>query len=552
MDYIRRACQLKTLELLFLSVFLLVLGSCSSAPKKDEDKADPATQQMEEVKSKKETSTKLPEEEQVERMSDLPVVEPIPQWLNVDRRFAPRQAEGDPYIHAFFDFLPFPERKDLKINFVAVTPTKSRFAYGVDMHSGQYYKKYNLCSQNDVWKSYRGSISTPPYTKGFVPRMLDQLGDPLKVVVFGALKYFPKFNPRSPVSQRVKVVGGVIEQYCEYYPCSFRSQWMSRLVLIAVNDQDPKYAKVNSISDLKKMMKWDKFKAHMENLPGRLIRGLEQKPAFRISGSVNAEDAFDYALTKGHQFKFDQLAKLRSGCHKLYDHIWRGAQQLRKNIKLGRSRRQLSKLRTDSLVVNMKESIFKDNLEKVEEVEAELAKDDSPIEGFSNFDDYFMNFYSKYSRRYLTCNRFVRVSSVRADIDRHWFFAYLTAFMQLERIGYIYHCPRRAWVKNPFLANGKRQFDTAKMKKGCRSEDLERSFDSAVTILQGLRKSLLPHYFYKQYDHGIGGTHQRIYSWVFSNGKMPACKAELKKINKGVGFPNDVSWKPFHPYTLGI
>ena len=507
--------------------------------------------QMGKIKSKKETSSEAPQEELTERMSDLPIVEPIPQWLNVNRRFAPRQGEGDPYIHAFFDFLPFPEPKDLKINFVALTPTKSRFAYGVDLHSGQYFKKHNLCSQNDIWKSYRGNITTPPYTEGFVPRMLNQLGDPLKVIVFGDLKYFPKFNPRSPVSQRVKVVGGVIEQYCEYYPCSIRSQWMSSLVLIAVNDQDPEYTNVNSISDLRKVMKWSKLKAHMENLPGRLIRGQEQKPAFRISGSVNGKDAFDYALSKGHHFKFDKLKKLRSGCHKLYDHIWRGAQKLRQNIKLKRSKGELSNLRSDSMVVNINESIFKNNLEKNNK-DDDLANVDLPIKGFSQFDDYFMNFYRKYSRRYLTCNRFVRVSSVRADIDRHWFFAYLTAFMQLERIGYVYHCPRQAWIKNPFLANGKRQFDTNKMKKNCRSEDLERSFDSAVTILQGLKKSLLPHYFYKQYDHGIGGTHQRIYSWIFSNGKMPACKAALNKINETVGFPIDISWKPFHPYTLSL
>lgn len=553
MDYIRRACQLKFHKLLTLIVTLFFVASCSAPQKKEDELTQaPGEKQIEDVKSKKETSTKLPEEENVERMSDLPVVEPIPQWLNVDRRFAPRLSEGDPHTHAFFDFLPFPEYKDRKINFVAITPLKSRFFYGLDLHSGQIYKKYNLCEQSDVWKSYRGNISTPPYTIGIVPRILDQLGDPLKIVVFGGLKYFPKYNPRKPLSQRVKVVGGVIEQYCEYYPCSYRNQWMSRLVLVAINDKDPKFAKVDSLSDLKKIMKWNKFKANMENLGGRLIRGQEQKPAFRISGSVNAEDAFNYALTKGTQFKFDQLASLRKGCHKLYDHLWRGSLKLRKNISKGLSRRQLNKLRSNSLVVDMKKSIFKDDIKDIEKVEKDLAEDDGAIEGFANFDDYFMDFYSKYSRRYLTCHRFVRVSSVRGNIDRHWFFSYLTAFMQLERIGYVYHCPRRAWVQNPFLANGKRQFNPARMKKNCSSEDLERAFDGAVTILQGLRKSLLPHYFYKQYDHGIGGTHQRIYSWIFSNGKMPACQAELKKVNKQVGFPNDVTWKPFHPYTLDI
>ena len=554
MDYIRRACQLKTLKLFFVCLILSAIASCSSKPPKKDDPevGDPGIQQIEEVDSKKEGSTKIPEEETIERMSNLPVVEPIPQWLNVDRRFAPRQEEGDPYIHAFFDFLPFPEPKDLKINFVALTPAKSRFFYGMDLHSGQLYKKYNLCEQNDVWKSYRGTISTPPYTEGFIPRILDQLGDPLKVVVFGDLRYFPKFDPRNPVSQRVKVVGGVIEQYCEYYPCSFRSQWMSRLVLVAVNDKDPRFEKVNSLSDLKKLVKWDKFKANMENLPGRLIRGKEQKPAFRISGSINAEEAFSYALSKGHQFKFDQLAKLRNGCHKLYDHVWRGALNLRKNIQRGRSRRQLNKLRSDSLVVNMKKSIFKDDVKSIEKVEEELEKDKGPEEGFNDFDDYFMDFYNKYSKRFLTCHRFVRVSSVRSNIDRHWFFSYLTSFLQLERIGYVYHCPRRAWVENPFLASGNRQFNTTQMKKDCTSEDLERAFDGSVTIMQGLRKSLLPHYMYKQYDHGIGGTHQRIYSWIFSNGKMPACDDELKKINREVEFPNDVSWKPFHPYTLDL
>ncbi|MCO4794378.1 MAG: hypothetical protein KC493_11730 [Bacteriovoracaceae bacterium] len=533
---------------LVIAIFFSISSCSSKSKKKNEELPLNITDDVDTSKESTENVEKVPETVTVEREKGLPIVEAIPQWLNVDRRFSPRDREGDPLIHAFFDFLPFPELKDKKINFVALTPVKSKFAYSLDLHSGQIYKKFNMCNQKDVWKSYRGSLSSVPYTEGFVPRMLDQLGEPLKIVVFGNLRYLASFDPKTPVSQRVRVVGGVIEQYCEYYPCAFRNQWQSRLVLVGVNHKDPKFEKIDSLTDLKKTIKWSKFKAYMENMGGRLIRGKEQKPAYRISGSINANDAFNYALKKGHHFKFDELAKLRKGCHKLYDHMWRGAEKLRKNIKHGRSTRNTSKLRSESLVVDIKKSIFKDK-KKSNDGDEKLS---GPVEGFTDFEDYFMDFYKNYSKRYLTCHRFVRVSSVRGNIDRHWFFAFMTSFLELERIGFTYHCPKRAWLANPYLANGKRQFDLIRMKKSCRSEDLERAFDGSITILQGLRKSLMPHYFYKQYDDGIGSTHQRIYSWIYSTGKMPACKAELKKLNSEIGFPVDVNWKPFHPYTLDI
>jgi hypothetical protein len=481
--------------------------------------------------------------------SDVPVVEPIPQWLKVEPRFAHRSEEGYYTTHTFFDFIPFPDLKSNKVNFVLLTPEGSPFGYDVNIHSGQIYKRHQYCPQTDIWKSTSNEINLPPFSEGFIPRILDQLGDPLRIVVYGDKKYLSNSTPEKPLSQRVRVVGGIIQQYCENFPCSRRSEWLSRLVLVAVNHLDSSYKDVTTISQLKKKINWGEFKAFIENGYGRLQRGKDERPAFRLFGAIGANAAFKYALKKGHLFKFDEMKKLRNGCHRLYDHIWKQVKYLRENLdKKEFIGSRSGKLDTRSLIVDVKKSIFLNKDKKGKKYTKEEL--DAGPKGPTSFKKLFKEFYSNYSQRYFTCNEFVRSSNALKNKDRHWFFAYLEAFMSLEELGYIYHCGKRVWIRNSFLANGKRQYDKKLMKNGCSNTDLETSFDTAITLLSSLKKGNYPHYFYSMYDQGHGGSHNRLYSWVKSNGKNISCKTKRIDYRNEAFFPPDINWKYFHQRGL--
>ncbi|MBT7608399.1 MAG: hypothetical protein HN576_01500 [Bacteriovoracaceae bacterium] len=483
------------------------------------------------------------------RSSEIRTVEPIPQWLKVAPRFAHRSEEGYYATHAFFDFIPLPDLNSSKINFVLLTPEGSRYGYDINLHSGQIYKRHKYCPQTDTWKSTSTEINLPPYSEGFVPRILDQLGDPLKIIVYGENEYLSKSNPRRPLSQRVRVVGGVIQQYCENFPCSKRSKWLSRLVLVAVNHLDSTFKDVTTIKQLKSKINWGEFKAFIENGYGRLERGKEEYPAFRLFGVIDDKAAFKYALKKGHLFKFDEMKKLRNGCHRLYDHLWKQVTDLKLNLSKKEFLRSRSGIvDTNSLIVDLKKSIFIKDEKKIKKfTDEELeASPKGPI----TFKQLFNDFYNQYGQRFKTCNEFVRTSNALKNKTRHWFFTYMEAFMNLEELGYIYHCSKRVWIRNSFAANGKRQYDKKEIKKSCSSTDLETSFDTAITLLYSLKKGNYPHYFYSMYDQGHGGSHNRLFSWVKSNGKNISCKLKKVDYRNEVFFPLDINWKYFHQRGL--
>ena len=137
------------------------------------------------------------------RSSEIRTVEPIPQWLKVAPRFAHRSEEGYYATHAFFDFIPLPDLNSSKINFVLLTPEGSRYGYDINLHSGQIYKRHKYCPQTDTWKSTSTEINLPPYSEGFVPRILDQLGDPLKIIVYGENEYLSKDLPDDDKGRRI-------------------------------------------------------------------------------------------------------------------------------------------------------------------------------------------------------------------------------------------------------------------------------------------------------------------------------------------------------------
>ncbi len=459
-------------------------------------------------------------------------------WLKTNDLYNHKSHNGEYLIHPFFDLVPFASRQDNSINFVMTTPAGARNKYKLDLRSGKMYRRHQFCDQKDVWKKYSGNIYRPPYTEGFVPRLLDQLGTPQKIIVFGKNRYFQDFELTPTRSQRVRVVGSVLQQYCKSFPCRGKNRWQSRLVLVAVNPFDPTFERIHHINQLRKIVDWPYVKTFIENSDGRHISGKEDTPAYRVIGNIGPKESLVNSISKGHLFKFKELKVLRNSCHKFYDHIWSSVEEIRK-------KKRLNKLGLSPKIAHIwdKKDALSGNVlsGEIEEVRKKDVIDTSIRT--SDFSIYFKHFYKNYRKRFLTCQKFVRDTSINANKRRLWFFSYLTSFFNAERLGYIYSCSRQTWIENPMLANGKRMYGHKRNLANCTSRELDRSFDMSITVQTGLFRSFQEHNRYIEYDEGSGATHQKLYSWVRSTGDGYSC--DRKRYEKVSLFPQDINWQSF-------
>lgn len=490
-------------------------------------------------------------------------IDAVPVWFETEKRFSNIDDTGKPIVHPFFDLAPFEMEKDNTINYFMTTPIGGMHYYDIDLVSGRLFKRHTYCEQVDIWENYSEDIHRPKFAIGIVPRLLDQLGNPQKIIVFGRKSYFHKFRKDVTYSQRARVVGGVIHQYCQNHPCKTRDNWMSTLVLIAVNHSDPRYEKITNMTQLKKRENWNYFKAFMENGFGRTKNGPFEAPAYRMVGEIEGKEALNFAVKKGHKFKFSEMKKLRNSCQKLYDYLWEGSQVVRAVQKEKSRIEKQQKKKSDYLFLietkNKDKSsnpaitnrFMKQEVEKVRE-EKILNDFKSNKKKYENFSKFFFDFYGKYAKRYKTCTKFVKPSTLADNPERHWFFTFINGFMNMEKSDYIYRCNKRGWVKNSRLSSGKRIFDLY-APRTCSTSSLDYAFDQIVTINSGLRRATSPHYRYIEYDYGAGGTHQKLQSWVYENGKVISCaddddrEARAKWLEKNPFriFPNDLQWKRF-------
>lgn len=464
-----------------------------------------------------------------------------PSWMATDALYNDRNFYGEYLIHPFFDLVPFSSKVDNSMNFVMTTPVGAQSKYEIDLRSGRLYRKHNFCSQEDIWKKYTGTINRPPYTEGIIPRLLDQLGSPQKIIVFGKSRYFHKFEIAPTRSQRVRIVGGVLLQYCNSYPCRGYNKWQSRILLVGVSPTDPEFKKINNLNQLKKVVDWDESVAFIQNSNGRKLSGNEPRPSYRIVGNIGPKEAFKISLSKGHLFNFDEMKTIRSSCQALYDYTWKTV----KAIRSYEVHNKLSKDMPEKNITKVKVSTdtFSGNVvsaERLDDRSDAVLQKEMEIKDFAYF---FKHFYLKYKDRYKTCQQFVRDTSINSDKERMWFFSYLTSFFNTEEAGYMYSCSRTAWVKNPVTNSGERLYSLKKSIKNCTTRELNTAFDMSINIQAGLSSSSQDHFRFIEYDHGNGASHQKIYSWVRDLGDGYVCDKDRRQ--KLSIFPQDVNWVDF-------
>ena len=214
----------------------------------------------------------------------LPTIKAIPVWQRIPSRFVSYDEAGGFVPHGFFDLVPFVSVKQRKVNFVMTTPVAGKFRYSLDFASGFLYRQHRYCSRDDMAGKYSGSLYRPPYTEGFVPRLLDQMGMPQQIVVFGDKYHLISFDKTVDRSQRVRVVGGILKEYCQRHPCRDKS-WRSATVLIAVNPMDKDFQNVREIKDLKEVVDWDHALAFMSNSEGHHHFGESSTRQYESKGS---------------------------------------------------------------------------------------------------------------------------------------------------------------------------------------------------------------------------------------------------------------------------
>jgi len=439
-------------------------------------------------------------------------------WFSHNVEHALHDLGGAPQPHNFFDINPELSNSNVYVNAFILTPEGSDHSYQLDLASGQRYYSHSYCPHSDIWSHYSGSISKPTFSIGVVPRLLDQLGEPQKVIIFGSAK---AFSERTDFHEyRIRLVGAVIEQKCPEGNCLGKNNWISRMVFLGVDPGDKKFESVKNLTDLEKKVNWVKTKAVLENIDGRNGGNGTSYPQIRIGQPILLAEAMEYYKKRSIYLSVKETKKIRVGCQGLYDKLWDEVGFEQPEDMPGKTVEEL----------NSKVKLI-----------TELKKKKKPI----GFAARFNAFTKKYYTEYATCQRFIYSGNLNKDREKFWFLSYVGLFYQLNKDGYFFDCRTRSWQKNVLNNQAKPIFNIKEDMDSCKKHDFDLAMEYLPNFLTGLKNGQVDFYKFIDYDTHTFGTHQKLYSWVKVQTKKYDCNADpnpqIKKELKV--FPDDVSWK---------
>ncbi len=439
------------------------------------------------------------------------------QWNKLPPRFTEREDDESVVANPFFDVDPNiknmapNEANNFAINYIVTTPEESDYLYDLDLFSGKLYRQRAFCPQDDIWDNYRADLITPNFTQGVVPRVYDELKNPMKVVVISNKEKIEPFKENPTHFDNVRILGSVVVDECSNYPCDVKEKWKSSQILFGVNTRDSQFNSVSSFNDLKRKVDWSYAKGMLTNMHGYHRVGGKIFPAFRISKELNLKDTYAYFQKTAEVIntqKFVELNKWRGECMKLYDTTW-------------------------------------DEVEKIRGQKSGQAE---------SFLKYFKEFYSKNSNEFYQCQKLVRPGSITENMRRFWFFTYIQAFTLLEKSGFYYSCTDNSWAYNPRVDDKRFYVSQIKELDRCRAKNFEGAFDQAINGMSLMKNQINSQYRFVEYDNVRGGSHQKIYGWVFDKIQNYACKYESKKPTQTPFdvFPQDVVWENFKQDEGGL
>jgi hypothetical protein len=433
-----------------------------------------------------------------------------PSWEKVPATFALRDKDDNYLTHPFFDIEPAFRKEQNTVNFFVTSPEDSIYKYNIDLYSGRLYKEHEYCPVDDIWDVYRGIIEKPNFTQGIVPKMYDQNGNPQKILLFGEANGIEQFHFHPTHFDRARIVGSILLEACESYPCDTQEKWKPTQILLGVGVRDEKFSNVLDLKDLRSKTDWTYIRAFIANQDGVHQMGKNYFPAYRISKEFSLDDTIKYFEKKAVPVHMDELLKFREGCFKLYNDVWDKSEKIRSE-KIGQQDKFLS---------------------------------------------FFKDFYKKNGDEFYNCQKLVRPANINEDPRRLWFFSYLQGFSNLEKNSFYYSCSDRAWSYNPKVDSEHYFVNQMKELERCRARDFEKIFDQSINGIAQIKNQTNRSFRFIEYDSGRGGSHQKIYAWVSDIGRSFACKNKKDRIagsNVGANdlqpelFPQDVVWESFAP-----
>ena len=441
----------------------------------------------------------------------------VASWGKLPLRFSHRDDKDQFVTHPFFDVDPNiknmapVEANNFNINYFVATPKDSPHLYDLDLYSGKLYRERTFCSQDDIWDSYRADLMRPNFTMGFVPRVYNESKLPMRIVIVSDKKFIEPFKEEPVYFDGARVIGSVILDYCENFPCDLKEKWKSSQILFGVSSRDPDMRSLNSFTELKKKIDWSYAKGMLTNMHGYHKLGGKVFPAYRISKELNLKDTYAYFIKNAEVLTNEKMTALnewRTGCMKMYDTVWDESEKIR-------------------------------------------AQKNGQADSFLKF---FKEFYSKHSDKFYECQKLVRPASIIENHKRLWFFAYLQAFTHLEKNGFYYSCVDNAWAYNPKTEEGKFFVNQNKELERCRAKNFEKTFDQAINGMSLMKNQTNREYRFVEYDNGRGGSHQKIFGWISDKVQNYACKYEDKTPNQIPFdvFPHDVVWENFQQDEAGL
>ncbi|MBF0366663.1 MAG: hypothetical protein HQK50_13910 [Oligoflexia bacterium] len=260
---------------------------------------------------------------------------------------------GDVTAHPFFDASPVMDFQERSINFVPLTFQESNVIWDFDLPSGRPFLRHRMCTMRDIWERYEGKIKNQEYVTGLIPRVLSSSGRPQKILVFGRGDFFERVRKESKASDedsdsdedgiraedergayashRVRIVGGVIREYCPNIPCKLSSDWKSELLVLAVDPGDDRYQDVREIADLEQRVDFPQFLAYLQNEDGGLLLGKVFYPYYRlINRPLGSEKIANKILKELLIFSKKDLLDIQRSCLNLYRYMWSNLGQLKK------------------------------------------------------------------------------------------------------------------------------------------------------------------------------------------------------------------------------
>lgn len=448
-----------------------------------------------------------------------------PKWFSASENHSLRDSTGRSQPHFFFDVSPDFTQRDQFANIVITTIENSHLAYSVDVVSGQRHYSHSYCNQADVWNQKSGTFGRPYFSMGYMPRVLDQAGDPQKVIIFGGRERLKASLDHHFV--RVRIIGSYIEESCPEVNCLGRDTWVSRMVFVAVDPQDPNYSSVKTVDDFLLYESWEKLQPTLQNLDGRNFSIDRTYPSVRVRKIIPFKESLQLFRKRSAFMSNTEIQKIQKGCHALYDKLWTDVGADRDEDKPSRNQKELKK--------------------KLQ-VREELRGKKKPVGKMARF----QSFVKKYFNETATCEKFVYHGNINGSPEQFWFHSYIGMYIRLHKEGYYFDCGRKAWLQNLYNVNGDPVHRLQDEIDMCSDKDIDLAMDYMPNHLKSLKGNFGRYYRFIDYDTHEFGTHRKVYAWIQMKNKKFDCRPDPNSMvmDKMNVFPEDASWKRWDVFDV--